>query len=180
VTVTSLRRNFVLETFLDDLIAVLREGVRRTRQHHAIEHATLHMLAERYPQRGFAGYSDPEGFIIYGKVDSHALRLAVGDAMLRLNAGEAHLAIHANCGTMLASTALLTTLAALLGGAGQRGAWARLTSVLMWVLGALVLSKPLGLRLQQYTTLAQVADRWLVEVRPLSTGKIPIHRVVFE
>jgi hypothetical protein len=170
----------VQERFLDDLIAILRDGVRRTRQHHAIEHATLHMLAERYPQRRFAGYSDPQGFTVYGEVDSYALRRAVGDALLRLQAGESHLAIHLNCGTVLASTALLTTLAALFGGVGQRGAWARFTSILMWVLGALVLSKPLGLRLQQYTTLAQVADRWLVEVRPLSTGKLPVHRVIFE
>jgi hypothetical protein len=170
----------VLETFLDDLIAVLRDGVRRTRQHHAIEHATLHMLAERYPHRSFAGYSDPEGFMIVGKVESYALRRAVGDALLRLQAGEAHLAIHANCGTMLASTALLSTVAALLGGVGQRGAWARFSSILMWILGALVLSKPIGLRLQHYTTLAQVADRWVAEIRPLSTGKVPIHRVIFE
>jgi hypothetical protein len=165
---------------MDDLLAVLREGVRRTRQHHAIEHATLHMLAERYPQRTFAGYSDPEGFIIYGKVESYALRQAVNDAMLRLRAGQTHLAIHPNCGTMLASTAVLTTVAALFGSVGQRGAWARFTSVLMWMVGALVISKPLGLRLQQYTTLAEVTDRWLVEVRPLSTGKVPVHRVVFE
>lgn len=165
---------------MDDLIAVLREGVRRTRQHHAIEHATLHILAERYPQRTFAGYSDPEGFIIYGKVESFALRRAVGDAMLRLQGGEAHLAIHPNCGTMLASTAMLTTLAALIGGAGKRDARGRFPSIMMWVLGALVLSKPLGLRLQRYTTSAQIGDRWLVEVRPLATGKVPIHRVVFE
>jgi hypothetical protein len=165
---------------LDDLIALLRDGTRRTRQHHAIEHATLHMLAERYPQRTFAGYSDPLGFIIYGEVDSYTLRRAVDDALLRLRAGEAHLAIHSNCGTVLASTALLTTAAALLGGIGQRGALARFTSILMWVLGALVLSKPLGLRLQQYTTLAQVADRWVMEIRPLATGKIPVHRVTFE
>ena len=100
---------------LKELIAALQEGVHRTRQHHAIEHATLHVLAERYPQRTFAGYSDPLGFFVYGDVDSHALRHVVGDALLRLQAGEAHLAIHANCGTVLASTALLTTVAALLG-----------------------------------------------------------------
>jgi hypothetical protein len=38
----------------------------------------------------------------------------------------------------------------------------------------------LGLRLQRYTTLADIGDRWLVEVRPLSRGKIPVHRVIFE
>jgi hypothetical protein len=165
---------------LNELLTLLREGVRRTRQHHAIEHATLHVLSERYPERTFAGYSDPLGFIVYGQVDSFALRRAVADAMLRLNAGESHLAIHANCGTMLAATAFLTAIAALIGGAGRRGTLGRFSSILMWMVGALVVSKPLGLRLQRYTTSAQIADRWLVEVRPLATGKTTFHRVIFE
>jgi hypothetical protein len=165
---------------LDELLALLRDGIRRTRQHHAIEHATLHILAERFPQRTFAGYSDPLGFIVYGPVDSYGLRRAVADAMLRLQAGESHLAIHPNCGTVLASTAFLAAIAALIGGAGQRSIAGRFTGMLMWVVGALVVSKPLGLRLQRYTTLADIADRWLVEVRPLSTGKIPVQRVIFE
>jgi hypothetical protein len=100
--------------------------------------------------------------------------------MLRLQAGEAHLAIHGNCGTILASTALLTSAAAMIGGARQRSVFARFSSVSMWVLAALLVGRPLGLRLQQYTTLAQVADRWLVEVRPVSTGRLPVHRVIFE
>jgi hypothetical protein len=170
---------------LDDLLALLKDGVRRTRQHHAIEHATLHLLAERYPQRSFAGYSDPLGFVVFGEVDSFALRRAVSDAMLRLQSGQKHLAIHPNCGTVLASTTILAAFAALIGTAGQRSVAGRFTSMLMWVLGALVISKPLGLRLQQYTTLADIGDRWLVEVRPLAlgkttTGKRSLHRVIFE
>ena len=159
---------------------LFKEGVKRTRQHHAIEHATLHILAERYPQRSFAGYSDPVGFFVVGRVDSFALRRAVSDAMLRLRAGETHLAIHPNCGTVIASTSLLVALAALIGAAGQRGLLARFTSMLAWVLGALVFSKPLGLLLQRYTTLAEIGNRWLVEVRPLAQGKTPLHRVIFE
>ena len=165
---------------MNELFLLLQEGVRRTRQHHAIEHATLHVLADRYPQRSFAGYSDPLGFFVIGEVDAFALRRAVSDAMLRLKAGETHLAIHANCGTVLASTSLLVAFAALFGGVGQRGALARFTSMLTWVLGALVVSKPLGLRLQRYTTLADIGDRWLVEVRPVAKGKLPVHRVIFE
>ncbi len=176
---------------MNELLELMREGVRRTRQHHAMEHATLHVLTDRYPQRRFAGYSDPLGFIIWGEVDSFALRRAVNDAMLRLRAGESHLAIHANCGTMLASTALLAAFAALIGSAGQRGSLARFTGMLTWVLGALVVSRPLGLRLQRWTTLAEIGDRWLVEVRPLTLnlgrgngtlpgGKGTLHRVIFE
>lgn len=162
------------------MIALLQDGVRRTRQHHAIEHATLHILAERYPQRTFAGYSDPMGFSVYGVVDSYALRRAVGDALLRLQGGETHLAIHPNCGTNLATTVLLTTVAALLSSVGQRGLWMRFTSMLMWVAGALIAGKPLGLRLQRYTTMAQVADRWVADIRPVRVGKLNVHRVLFE
>ena len=169
---------------MNELLELLRDGVRRTRQHHAIEHATLHVLADRYPQQTFAGYSDPLGFLIFGDVDAYALRRAVGDAILRLQAGEAHLAIHNNCGTMLASTALLAALAALVGSARERSVVGRFNAMLVWVLGALIVSKPLGLRLQRWTTLADIADRWLVEVRPLTTGnnaiKTTIHRVIFE
>jgi hypothetical protein len=162
------------------MIALLQEGVHRIRQHHAIEHATLHMLAERYPQRTFAGYSDPGGFSLYGDVDTSVLRRAVGDALLRLQGGQTHLAIHPNCGTNLAATVLLTTVAALLSTVGQRGLWMRFTSMLMWVAGAAVASKPLGLRLQQYTTTAQVADRWVADIRPVRVGKLNFHRVIFE
>lgn len=165
---------------MNDLLTLLKDGVKRVRQHHAIEHATLHILSERFPHSTFAGYSDPLGFLIFGPIDGYGLRRAVGDAMLRLQAGESQLAIHTNCGTMLASTAMLVALAALAGGARQKGVVARFTSMLMWVLGALVVSRPLGLWLQRYTTLPEVADRWLVEVRPLSAGKVPVHRVYFE
>lgn len=168
---------------MNELISLLREATQRTRQHHAIEHATLHILAERYPQRRFAGYSDPLGFIILGEIDDYALRRAVGDAMLRLRAGEAHLAIHPNCGTMLASSAFLVALAASIGGARQRGL-NRFTSILTWVLGALLISRPLGLHLQRYTTLADISGRWLVDVRPVSFDvfdrKFIIHRIAFE
>lgn len=167
------------------LISLLNDLVRRTRQHHAIEHATLHMLAARYPHQNFAGYSDPLGFTIYGNVDEAALRRAVGDALLRLQAGEVGLAIHPNCGTNLATGTVLTTLAALIGLAGRRRLLDRLTSGMLLVLMAQVAAKPLGLRLQSYTTLADVDDRWVAEIRPLQVGPSPAkrlraHRVVFE
>src|SRR4051812_5842427 len=84
----------------------------RTRQHHAIEHATIHMLAERFPRQPFSGISDPLGFTLYGNVSEESARRAVGDALLRLQAGQSELAIHPNCGTNLATTGLLVTLIA--------------------------------------------------------------------
>ncbi len=165
---------------LTDLITMVREVVRRTRQHHAIEHATLHMLAARFPQKSFAGYSDPLGFTVYGDVETVVLRRAVGDALVRLQAGEKRLALHPNCGTNLVTTAGLATLAALIGGGGRDSLWVRFPTAMVMVVAALLAGKPLGLYLQRYTTLADVADRWVVDIRPQRTGKLPTHRVVFE
>jgi hypothetical protein len=163
------------------MLTIISDLVRRTRQHHAIEHATLHMLGARFPNRNFAGYSDPLGFIIYGDVDELSVRRAVGDALLRLQAGEAHLAIHPNCGTTLAAGTVMTTFAAMIGMAGPRRRTPdRLASGLMFVLAAQVAAKPVGLWLQGFTTTADVADRWVAEIRPLRAGSLQAHRVLFE
>lgn len=154
--------------------------IRRTRQHHAIEHATIHLLAARFPNQRFSGLSDPVGFSIYGEVDEYALRRAVGDALLRLQAGEARLAIHPNCGTNLAVTALLTTASALLAAGVGRRTIDRIPLTFMLALPALVVSRPLGMRMQQYTTLADVSDRWVADVYPVGRGPLRAHRVIFD
>jgi hypothetical protein len=162
------------------MLTLLHDLVRRTRQHHAIEHATLHMLAARLPRQHFSALSDPLGFTIYGEVAEADLRRAVGDALLRLQAGEAMLAIHPNCGTNLAVTGALVTLIALLTGSGRRNLVERFTTTLIFVLPTLVWSRPLGYHLQTYTTLADVGDRWVAEIRPVSVGAMKAYRVLFE
>jgi len=162
------------------MLTLLNDLVRRTRQHHAIEHATLHMLAARFPQRSFTALSDPLGFTVAGEMNEYELRRAVGDAMLRLQAGEAHLAIHPNCGTNLAVTGVAVTFMALLGGSGRRSFFERFSTALLFVLPALVYSRPLGYKLQAYTTLPAVADRWVADVYPVQVGAFTLHRVLFD
>jgi hypothetical protein len=162
------------------MLATLSALIRNTRQHHAIEHAALHLLSTRVSGRRMAGVSDPFGFTIVGAPDAEIVRRAVSDAMLRLQAGDRHLAIHPNCGTNLATTALLVTVAALVGASGQRSLLDRFLRALLLVLPVLVLSHPLGMRLQHYTTLADITDRWLVDVRSVQIGSLSICRVIMQ
>ncbi|OUC05786.1 hypothetical protein RY27_25095, partial [Litorilinea aerophila] len=60
---------------------------------------------------------------------------------------------------------------------GHRGGF-RVTLSLVRL--TLAISRPLGFRLQEYTTLANVADRWVAEVGPLRLGSMPAHRVLFD
>ena len=90
------------------MLTTVKNIIRRTRQHHAIEHATLHVLAARFPHRRMAGYSDPGGFTIFCDLPLESVRRGVSDALLQLQSGQADLAIHPNCGTNLAVSAQLT------------------------------------------------------------------------
>ena len=161
------------------MLTTVKNAIRRTRQHHAIEHATLHVLAARFPQRRMAGYSDPGGFTIFGDLALESVRRGVSDALLQLQSGQAGLAIHPNCGTNLAVTALLATTAALIGSGRNRDPLARFTGALALVMPMLVVAQPLGLRLQRYTTLATVSDCWIQDIRPIGGGLVKAVRVEF-
>jgi hypothetical protein len=162
------------------MYGVLVEVVQRTRQHHALEHATIHMLSSRFPQENFTGLSDPLGFTIVGDVTEPDMRRAVGDALLRLQAGESRWAIHPNCGTNLLTTATAATLAAMAGLALPRSLFERFVVALCFVLGAIVAARPAGYWLQGYTTLAEVADRWVAEIQPVRVFGRRGHRVLFD
>ncbi len=162
------------------MLTMLTDILRRTRQHHAIEHATIHMLSAHFPHQRFSGHSDPLGFTLYGDVQEDQVRRAVGDALLRLQAGEHQLAIHPNCGTNLATTSLLVSFAALIASLGKHSLLEKFTKMVILTLPALVMARPLGFRLQTYTTLPAVGDRWVAEIRPITLGRVRVYRVLFE
>lgn len=152
----------------------------RTRQHHGLEHATLHLLARRMPHLRMVGLSDPFGFTLYGNAAQEQVQQAASDALLRLQAGEHELAIHPNCGTNLATTGLLVTLAAMAGRPGKQSILEQLGRMLPLVLGALVAAVPLGYRVQACTTTGNLSGRWLAGVRTLRLGPLTIHRVMLD
>jgi hypothetical protein len=162
------------------MIRTLNSLVRRTRQHHGLEHATLHLLAARIHSLRMAGLSDPAGFTLFGPADQAQVQRAVADAMLRLQAGYVHLALHPNCGTNLATTGVLATAAAMLARVGRGSLVDQAVRTLLFVLPALVLSVPLGRRVQAYTTTGDLSGRWLVGVKTRRVGPLTYHRVILD
>lgn len=156
--------------------------VRETRRNHALEHATLHVLAATNPGKPMAGHSNPTGFFILSNVSTEAVADAATQALRRLKAGERELAIHPGCGTNLATTALLAgTLAwfVLRGGRTILGRMVRLPFAVGLALVGAVLSRPLGPVIQQkITTDADVGDLQVVEVRESLRGSLTAHRVI--
>jgi hypothetical protein len=156
--------------------------VGETRRNHALEHATLHVLAAKHPGRMLAGHSNPTGFFILGDVRTEDVTAAAEEALRRLRLGERELAIHPGCGTNFATSALLAgTLAWLVlrGGRSPWGRMLRLPFAIAFALVGLALSRPLGPIIQQkITTDADVGTLQLVEVKASAQGRLTAHRVI--
>jgi hypothetical protein len=156
--------------------------ILETRRNHALEHATLHVLAEKYPSRSMAGHSNPTGFFILGDFPTEDIQSAADQALTRLRAGESNLAIHAGCGTNFATTILLAGTLAWLVLRGAKSTLSRIIripfAVLFALLGVLI-SEPLGPIIQQkITTDAEMGNLQIVEVRPSLRGRLTAHRVI--
>lgn len=94
--------------------------VRRLRQHHAIEHATIAVLFERAGRRrSVVGLSDPGGFRIVGPFSTSEVAAAAEEAVRRLGAGGGHLAVTDLCGSNIVVAGALAGAGALLGAGGR-------------------------------------------------------------
>ena len=152
--------------------------VLETRRNHALEHATLHMLARTH-RPPMAGHSNPTGFVILGNFGADEIRAAADEARERLNNGERGLAIHPGCGTNLATSAVLAyTFAGLpLRGRKSTLGWVAALpfAILLGFLG-FSLARPLGPKLQQHvTTEADLGNLQIVDFRRVRNG---VHRVI--
>ena len=156
--------------------------VRRTRRNHGLEHATVHVL-----NKPVSGRSDAGGFWLMGDVEKSEVERAAREALRRMQNGEHQLAVHPNCGTGLVTTGIMASLAGLLGTVGMKRSptdyMARLPTVVLLTIGAILVSQPLGLKLQEhFTTLGDPGDLQILDVRRESvtgiTGRpITLHRV---
>ena len=150
-----------------------------TRRNHALEHATLHVLEGMYPDRHLAGHSNPTGFFIFANVPTVELTSAISQALTRLRSGERNLAIHAGCGTNLATSLIVAGSMAFLPLRGRKSTLWRfllLPVAVAFGIAGYALSQPLGPWLQVWvTTEAEMGDLRLMNVIPVRQG---VHRIV--
>jgi len=138
---------------------------RRIRQNHALEHATVTLLAQRIPGLSVSARSSTRGFTIYADLDLHAVRTSSEEALARLRAGEAELAIHPNCGTNLAVGASLAMLGSFFALTALRPR-VRIASAVASSVAGLMAARPLGEVVQRrVTTLPDLRDVRIATVR---------------
>ena len=169
-------------TILSDLFR--RSPVYRMRRNHALEHATLNLLAKSRSHLRLAGYSDAGGFWVVGEVPIVDLQKAVGEALARLGNGESALAIHANCGTNYVVPGFFAGTAAWLAmmGSDKDESFSkkmdRWSLVILVVTVAFLLTRPLGPKFQdKVTTDPRVNGMQIVQIIRSERGKIVLHRI---
>lgn len=153
--------------------------ILETRRNHALEHATLHLLARKYKNQSMAGHSNPTGFFLLGDIQTDDVISSANEAWTRLNAGESGLAVHPGCGTNLVAATLLPATFAWMPLRGARSTFWRVWLIpfaLLLALFGYLLSKPLGPWLQKYiTTEADMGNMQIVDIRLVRKG---VHRVI--
>ncbi len=156
-------------------------GVSHVRRNHGLEHASIHVLTQKNPRRSLAGHSDAGGFWLLGDVTLEEVQQAVTEALARLRAGERALAIHPNCGTNLVTSGMAAGLAgafAMGSARNNRERIERLPLAGLFAMGALLLARPLGTRIQQQiTTSGDPGNLQIVDIRQSRRGNLIAHRV---
>lgn len=157
--------------------------ISRIRRNHGLEHATLHILAKRFPRKAMGGHSNPNGFWLIGDLPTEAVEQAVHEALERMRRGEHNLAIHPGCGTNYATAGLLAGLAGVVGmwdaGPRRRDKLERLPLIATLATMALIVAQPLGLRLQKHiTTSGDPGELEIVGVYPVQRGTMKAHQVI--
>jgi Domain of unknown function (DUF6391) len=167
---------------LDSAMLFSSSLVTTIRRNHALEHATIHVLTRAHPDLSLVGRSDWRGYSLYGEVETTEIHRAAHEALARLRAGERNLALHPRCGTVLATTGVLSGLAVFLalGFSNPRGRlrWATLPEAILAATTAALLAHPLGLLVERHiTTSGDIGDLSIVRVYRQPGRSVPAHRV---
>ncbi|MBE7534227.1 MAG: hypothetical protein HS124_00610 [Anaerolineales bacterium] len=153
--------------------------ILETRKNHALEHATLHILARKYKNQSMAGHSNPTGFFLLGDVPTDDVIACANEAHTRLIAGESGLAVHEGCGTNLVVATLLPATFAWMPLRGARSTFWRVGLIpfaLVLAVFGYLLSRPLGPWLQRYiTTEEDLGNMQITDIRLVRKG---VHRII--
>ena len=157
--------------------------ISHIRRNHGLEHATLHILANRFPGRKMGGYSDFKGFWLMTDLSQEQVSEATHEALQRMKAGEHHLAVHPNCGTNFATAGSLAGLAGVFGmvgvGTRKRDKIERLPLVATLATLTLILAQPLGLQVQKHlTTNGKPGNLEIVGVEAVKRSRITTYRIL--
>jgi hypothetical protein len=157
----------------------LLDIVNSVRQHHALEHATIHVLSGRHPYVPLMGRSTHAGFHIYGPFALEEVADAAGEALTRLQQGEAYLAVHPRCGTNMAVTSVMAGTAAFGATLGRpRSKLERLPWALMAATVAALVSRPIADRLQErVTTTPEVDGVYIAGIKRQERGNLVVHKI---
>ena len=160
--------------------------ISRVRRNHALEHATMNVLSERYRDLRLVGRASLWGFYVYGNVPTEGILAAAQEGLRRLKAGDRRVAIHPNCGSNLAISGILAGVGAFLalGGLSRdhpRNFWQRLFRLPFACTAAMlgiVLAQPVGPLFQAHvTTQADVGALRVVDVTREARAGIAVHHI---
>ena len=156
--------------------------IKATRRNHALEHATMKILANRYKGIRMMGHSNPTGFVLFADLPTEIVTDAVLEARRRLRDGEKELAIHPGCGTNIAASSILSGSAAflvLMGlSNGKKPKWWQIVLAAVTAVPVYQLSKPIGPLLQEkVSTDADIAELEVTLVRSQKTKNSFIHYI---
>ncbi|MDK2871723.1 MAG: hypothetical protein PWQ16_1075 [bacterium] len=136
---------------------------RKLRKNHALEHATINVIEERFGPTNLAGLARVDGFYIKGFIDPILLEEAARVALLRLKRGEKDLAIHKRCGTTMAMVNFVSAVTFLL--LLFLTGYLTVLNVVIALLISYILGPLLGPWVQRkLTTFADVSDMEIVGV----------------
>lgn len=155
--------------------------VLTVRRNHAIEHATMHLLAQREPYLNAVARTSLDGFYVYGQVDTQALANAATDGLAHLQAGQNELAVHPRCGTNLAVSGFLAGIATFLAMGRSKSRLSGLPRFILAATLAIIAAQPLGLLVQErFTTSTDVAGSRVKQVARQLLGRLTVHKVELE
>lgn len=157
--------------------------IASVRRNHSLEHATMHVLAERFTGLSMNGISGVDGFYLLADLPSETICDAALDAHKRLQAGETSLAVHENCGTNLVAPAALAGLSIwiiMLGtGKDSKLKLRRLPYALILAIPIFLLSRPLGPILQRLlTTTGDIGNLQITQINTQKYSGRSLHHII--